>query len=133
MRVRRLVLVVLGLLASTFAIQAQRAPAWVVLGERSVTDRLDHDRIEVGAARGTFRAVRLDVSGHAVDFQKVVIHFHNGGDQNVGLKHTIAAGGSSRVIDVEGANRTITSIEFWYDAKTMGRGGRALVKAMGRR
>lgn len=133
MRVRRLVVVVLGLLACTIVVQAQRANAWVLLGERSVTDRLDRDRIEVGAARGTFRSVRLDVSGHAVDFQKVVIHFHNGGDQNVGLKNTIPAGASSRVIDIEGANRTITSIEFWYDAKTMGRGGRALVKAMGRR
>ena len=70
---------------------------------------------------------------HAVDFHRVVLHFGNGDDQKVELRATIPAGGSSRVIDVEGADRVIKSIEFWYDANTIGRGGKAVVRTMGRR
>ena len=122
-----------GLVASGGAIlDAQRDNRrWESLGERTVTDRGDHDTI-VARAEGTFDAVRFAVRNHAVDFHRVVIHFANGDDQNVELRATIPAGGESRVIDVQGANRVIKSIEFWYDAKTLGRGGRALVRAMGR-
>lgn len=128
------VVCVLALAAGAVSVgYAQRGnPQWAVLGERGVTDGADHDVIPVTAARGTFDAIRLAVRNHAVDFQRVVIHFANGDDQNVELRATIPAGGQSRVIDVDGANRVITSIEFWYDAKTRGRGGRALVRALGR-
>jgi hypothetical protein len=121
--------------AGVVALQAQRGrgDAWVQLGERNVTDKADHDRITVAASRGTFTAVKFEVMRHAVDFHKVVIHFGNGDDQNVELRNTIPAGGSSRVIDIDGANRVIRSIEFWYDASTMGRGRTATVRALGRR
>jgi hypothetical protein len=129
---------ILGVLAvvilSAVGIHAQRGrgPQWVLLGEREVSDKLDHDTIVVTGERGTFNAIRLDVSIHAVDFHKVVIHFRNGDDQNVELRDTIKAGGSSRAVDIDGANRIIRSIDFWYDANTIGRGGRAIVRTMGR-
>lgn len=134
MQIRRLAIFAVAFLALTITSHAQgRAGNWVQLGQRVVTDRADHDTIAVGADRGTFRSVRFEVAGHAVDFQRVVIHFRNGGDQNVALRNTIPAGGQSREIDIDGANRVITSIDFWYDAKTFGRGGKATVKAMGRK
>lgn len=67
-----------------------------------------------------------------MDFRRVTIHFANGDDQTVELRATIPAGGESRVIDIDGANRVIREVEFWYDAKTLGRGGRALVRVLGR-
>jgi hypothetical protein len=109
-----------------------RGNDWVRLGERIVSDKNDHDTITVTAARGTFTAVKFEVVRHAVDFHKVVIHFGSGDDQNLELRNTIPAGGSSRVIDIDGANRVIKSIDFWYDAKTIGRGGTATVRAMGK-
>jgi hypothetical protein len=130
---KRLVVAVFAMMAAVAAVQAQGGRGrWVQLGERVVTDRQDHDTIGVGQDRGTFRAVRFDVSGHAVDFQRVVIHFKNGDDQKLELRHTIPAGQSSREIDIPGTDRVIKSIDFWYDAKTMGRGGKATVRAMGR-
>ncbi len=77
--------------------------------------------------------MRFEVRGRAVDFHRVVIHFANGGDQTVEMRDTIRAGGESRVIDVDGRDRVIQSIEFWYDANTVGRGGRATVRVLGRR
>jgi hypothetical protein len=106
---------------------------WVAIGERTVSDKADHDAIEVGADRGSFTAIRFDVLRHAVDFHRVVIRFRNGDDQKIELRHSIPAGGSSRVIDIDGTNRVIRSIEFWYDAKTLRRGVTATVRVMGRR
>ncbi len=130
--VRRVVLAIVAVFLVGAVAQAQRGPRWELLGQRVVTDRADHDTIVVTAAKGTFTAVRFDVSGHAVDFHRVVIHFRNGDDQKVELRDTIRSGGSSRVIDIDGRDRVIRSIDFWYDAKTFGRGGKATVRAMGR-
>jgi len=112
--------------------QTGRGPNWVLLGERVVTDKSDHDTIRVGRDRGSFTAVKFDVRRHGVDFHRVVVHFANGEDQRVELRHSIPAGGETRVIDIDGANRIITSIDFWYDAKTLGRGRSATVRSLGR-
>ena len=116
MTIRRLALVALALTICTLTLDAQgrRGPNWVLLGQRAVTDRADHDTIMVTAAKGTFRAVKFEVLGHAVDCHRVVIHFGNGGDQKVELRNTIPAGGSSRDIDIDGTNRVIRSIDFWW-------------------
>ena len=129
-----LILILLATTTSVDTLAAQRrgGPRWELLGSRTVTDRGDHDTIVVTVAKGTFRAIKFEVRGHAVDFQRVVVHFRNGDDQRVELRHTIPAGGSSREIDIDGTDRVIRSIDFWYDAKTLGRGGKAVVRALGR-
>ena len=67
-----------------------------------------------------------------MDFERVVVHFANGDDQKIELRATIPAGGESRVIDLEGKERVIRSIDMWYDARTRGRGGSATVRVLGR-
>ena len=132
---RRVVVTVAAIAAvmvSTIVLGAQRKDPWVLLGERNVTDRADHDTIAVTGNRGSFTAVRLDVLRHAVDFHRVVIHFASGAAQKLELRNSIPAGGSSRVIDIDGANRVIKSIDFWYDAKTLRKGVSATVRALGR-
>jgi hypothetical protein len=52
--------------------------------------------------------------------------------QTIESRSTIPAGGESRAIDLEGTDRVIRSVEFWYDAKTV-RGRRAVVRLFGRR
>lgn len=103
---------------------------WVLLGERIVTDRLDHDAIVVTGARGDFRAIKLSVYRAAVDFHRMVVHYRNGGKQEIELRSTIPAGDESRVIDLNGAERIINRVEFWYDARTI-RGRRAVIRLFG--
>ena len=129
---RRFLLAVLAVFMAAMGAEAQRGARWTLLGTRIVTDRADHDTIVVTSARGTFDAVRFQVRGRAVDFHRVVVHFANGGDQNLELRDSIRAGGESRVIDIDGRDRVIRSIEFWYDANTFGRNGRATVRVHGR-
>lgn len=105
---------------------------WVMLGERTVTDRVDHDLIVVTAARGDFTRIKLTVRRAAVDFHRVVVHFRNGENQEIEMRNTIPAGGETRAIDLRGGERVIRSVEFWYDARTIG-GRRAVVRLFGRR
>lgn len=103
---------------------------WELLGTRTVSDRLDHDNIPVTAAKGTFKKVQVRVSRHAVQFRSMKIHFANGEHQEVELREVIRAGGESRVIDVEGYDRVIRSIELVYDAQAL-RGRRGVVRVFG--
>lgn len=103
---------------------------WELLGERAVTDRADHDAISVTRSEGTFRQIKFTVHRHAVDFRRVVVHFGNGADQTVSMRGTIRAGGETRAIDLEGSNRVIRSVEFWYDANSRGR--QAVVRLYGK-
>lgn len=96
----------------------RRHVGWELLGQRSVSDGVDHDTI-VTAGQGTFRSLKIRVKGHAVQFRDMKIHFSNGDVQDVELRHVIPAGGESRVIDVEGRDRSLRSVEFWYDAQTI--------------
>jgi hypothetical protein len=118
--------VTLGLVA---AAGAGPVRGWELLGTRTVTDRADHDSIAAGR-QGTFRSIRITVQRRAVQFRDVKIHFANGDVQDVELRNVIPAGGTSRVIDVEGHDRVIRSVEFWYDAQS--RGKRAVVRVYGK-
>ena len=131
MRKRALVLCLLAC-AVVAASAAIAADTWVLLGERTVTDRLDHDTIVVTAERGEFSAVKVMVKKHAIDFHRFVVHYGNGEDQDVEVRHTIPAGGSSRTVDLAGGRRVIKSIDFWYDARTLG-GKKAVVRVLGLR
>ena len=108
---------------------AKRRDRWEVLGTRTVTDRVDLDTIAAGR-QGTFRALKIRVEGRAVQFRDVKIHFANGDTQDVALRNVIPAGGESRVIDIEGRDRVVRSIDFWYDAQSIA-GRRAVVKVYG--
>ena len=128
---RRIVLLsTLAMLVATALVAQGR---WEVLGKRNVRYRLDHDTIVVGRKEGTFNAIKIDVGRRGVNFERVVIHFANGGDQQVAMRSSIPARGETRVIDIEGRNRVIRSIDFWYDAKSLGRGGSSTVRVLGRR
>ncbi len=127
-------LAVLGIVAF-MAAAPTRATAradWDLLGSRQVSDRADHDVIKVTSARGDFRRIKFTVQRASIDFHRVVVHFGNGDDQRIELRNTIPAGGETRAIDLDGKDRVIRSIEFWYDANTI-RGRRAQVRVLGER
>ena len=127
---RRLsVLVMFALIGCASAPRGRAMTDWDLLGSRQVSDRLDHDVIPA-AGRGEFRRIKITVQRAAVDFRRVVIHFGNGRDQTVEMRGTIPAGGETRAIDLDGADRVIRSVEFWYDANTI-RGRQAQVRLLG--
>src|ERR1700730_18257825 len=69
---------VLFLLVFRASLYAQSEGRWDVLGDAHVDGGQDHDNIQVGRHDGKFRAIQLRVSGGAVYFERVVVHFGNG-------------------------------------------------------
>ncbi|HLF57310.1 MAG TPA: hypothetical protein VI942_10740 [Thermoanaerobaculia bacterium] len=132
MSARRRVSFAVALLVLATAGAAHAARKWQFLGERLVTDRLDHDVIAVTAYEGNFTALQVRVKGRAVQFRSMTVHFGNGTRQEVELREVVAPGGASRVIDLEGGDRVIQRVEFVYDAQAI-RGRQALVRLFGRR
>ncbi|HZS09450.1 MAG TPA: hypothetical protein VFD58_31765 [Blastocatellia bacterium] len=93
---------------------AQRAGRWIYLGEANVDGRADHDRISVGRDEGRFRRIQIRVERAPIEFQRVVVHYENGGDEELEIRDRIPAGGETRAIDLRGGDRVIRSVEFWY-------------------
>lgn len=88
-------------------------PRWERLGQVTVDGRNDHDRIVVNNGEG-YRALQLGVKGGGIEFQRVLVHFENGGDTDLPVRERIEEGGKTRVMDLPGERRRIRSIEFWY-------------------
>jgi hypothetical protein len=87
---------------------------WIYLGESNVDGSSDHDRIKVGRSDGRFRSLQIRVERAPIEFDRVVVHYVNGADDEVPIRSRIPAGGSTRPIDLRGGDRAIESVEIWY-------------------
>lgn len=93
---------------------------WIELGSANVDGGRDHDVIRVNTP-GEFRALQMGIKGGTIEFQRVVVHFENGEDQELQVRDRIRAGGKTRVIDLPGNRRRLQSVEFWYGKPNWGR------------
>ena len=89
------------------------------LGKKKVTYKLDRDVLHVGANDGVFKKLKIKVTGGSLNMHKMVVEYGNGTKDVIPLKHTFIRGGNSRIIDLEGGNRIIKDITFWYDTKNV--------------
>lgn len=129
-RIHYLVAVLLFTLLSV-DLYAQR-DNWVRLGSRKVNYTLDRDEIPVTYRDGAFESIRIVVTGGSMNMHKCIVHFENGGVQEIDLRHTFTRASSSRVIDLRGNKRFIEKVVFWYDTKNFSR-GRATVTVFGKK
>jgi hypothetical protein len=106
-------LVLLAMFALTATVRAQRGE-WVRLGDAHVDGALDHDSIHVGRSDGRFRAIQLRVSGGMIEFDRVIVRFGNGSQEELPIRARIPSGGRTRPIDLPGDRRVIESVELWY-------------------
>lgn len=90
---------------------------WERIGVRKVSYGVEKDVIVVTSKKGRFTKLQLKVKDAPVNFRDMKVFFGNGNVQDVSLRNTIPAGGESRVIDLDGGERTIVKIEFIYDTK----------------
>jgi hypothetical protein len=105
------------LFAGLLMLNFTSADRWVQIGARKVDYGLDRDVIPVTYRQGYFEAIKIVVRGGALNMHKCVVHFENGGSQEVELRHNFTKGSDSRVVDLKGNKRFIEKIEFWYDTK----------------
>jgi hypothetical protein len=102
---------ILLILMFSASLYAQRVD---YLGDAHVDGGQDHDSIHVGRHDGRFRAIQLRVSGGAIYFERVIVHFENGTQEELVIRDRIPSGGMTRAIDLPGDRRVIQSVEMWY-------------------
>jgi hypothetical protein len=100
-------------LASCTSVYAQRG-RWTYLGDSHVDGSMDHDSIKVGRSDGSFRAIQLRISGGAINFERVIVRYGNGTQQEIPIRARIPDGGKTRAIDLPGDRRMIQSVDLWY-------------------
>ena len=114
---KNLFLLIVTFLLTATSIQTVNAQGWTHLGSAKVHGHADHDEIMVTALQGDFSAIKLFVENEGIHFERVVVHFGNGGKEEVALRDFIPAGGESRVIDLPGRDRVIRKVTFYYKSK----------------
>jgi hypothetical protein len=89
---------------------------WEELGCQSVGFLGDRDVIRVGRREGRFRAIKLNVSGNAVNILDLTVVYTNGEPDHIPVRSEIREGGETRPLDLRGFDRSIDRIELIYRA-----------------
>lgn len=104
-----------GLLALAFATSLfAHGQFWNFLGYTHVDRSHDHGRIQITRRDRLFRTIQLRVSGEAIFFDRLVIHFTNGTSQEFVVSGRILPEGRNYVIDLPGERRLLESVELCY-------------------
>jgi hypothetical protein len=118
-------------LATAFAPLKKDSGQWFFLADKTVGFGVDHDVIHFGNWRDDVRQIKLKVTDGPLKMYSMKIHFDNGGTQEVALRLRFNQGSESRVIDLDGGLRHLSSIEFTYETKGFMK-GRSRVAVWGR-
>lgn len=100
-------------LSGTISLYA-RGQIWDFLGDTQIDGARDHDRIQVTRRDGVFHDIQLRVTGDAIFFDRVVIHFRDGTSEQLAVRDRIWPGGTNHTIGLSGASRAVESVEIWY-------------------
>jgi hypothetical protein len=111
-------LLVFGVACAASA-QLHRPGGWIRLGDSHVDGHNDHDKIKPNN-HGPFVALRLHVTGSAVKFDHIIVHFNNGQNEQIRAEFVVANNSSSPDILIPGARRNIDSVEMWYERGNWG-------------
>jgi hypothetical protein len=115
-----------GLLALAFATCLfARGEFWDFLGYTQVDSSQDHGRIQITRRDVHFRTIQLRVSGEAIFFDRLVVHFGDGTSQECAVSGRLL-GGSNYVIELLG-ERSLESVELWYYKQPWGHNPRVSV------
>ena len=111
---------VLGALLALAALSpVAHAKHWVLLGTAHVDKSEDHKTIHVGSEAGRFHSIQLRVTGGAVEFQRVIVHFGDSSHEELAVAEPVASGGKTRELDLPGERRTIDSVELRYSKENL--------------
>jgi hypothetical protein len=114
-----------------FTVESSSQAGTTVLGEATVDFRTDHDVIAVGRYEGFFRSLSFQVEKNDVELFNLVVVYGNGEREKIGTRLVFKEGSRSRIVDLHGGKRRITSIEFTYRTVGERHDGRARVVVYG--
>jgi hypothetical protein len=116
----RLPRLIAGLVALAFATcLSARGQFWDFLGYTQIDAHQDHAQIQITRRDVPFRTIQLRVSGEAIFFDRLVVHFDDGTSQELIVGERISPGGRNYVIDLLG-ERSLETVELWYYREAWG-------------
>lgn len=99
--------------ASVISLPAQ-GQVWDFLGVTQIDGNRDHDKIQVTRRNSVFHAIQLRVTGDAIFFDRVVVHFGDGTSETLAVQGRIWPEGRNHIIGFSGERRVVESVEVWY-------------------
>ena len=121
-------LVFLFVLCASESLWAQE---WEKLGSRQVDFGADKDVISVTGNEGTFKAIKVTVTGGDLLMFNVRVTFGDGSSFSPQTRMEFRLGSQTRTIDLPGNARVIRKVEFWYRSRI--KRGKATVTLHGKR
>jgi len=103
-------LLALALATSLFA----HGQFWDFLGCTQVSEAQDHGGIQIARSDCFFRTILLRVTGEAIFFDRLVVHFDNGSTQVIAIGDRISPTSGNRIIQLPGERQALKSVELWY-------------------
>jgi hypothetical protein len=91
-----------------------RGQSWDFLGSAEIDGNQNHGTIQIARRDRLFQTIQLRVSGEAIFFDRVVVHFVNGTSQELVVSGRIPSEGRNYVVNLPGERRVLESVELWY-------------------
>ena len=91
-----------------------QAQVWDFLGDTQINGTRDHEKIKVARRNAVFHTIQLRVSGDAIFFDRLVVHFGDGTSEEMAFQGRIWPGGKNHTFGLSGERRAIESLELWY-------------------
>ncbi len=117
---RKILLVILLIAASLMHMQAQTAAViandkdgWHKIAETIVNfDREKDEILILGADR--FASIRFKVTDAPVQLIRIEVYYESGDHQNIDVNASISQDAESKVIDLNGGERSLKKVVFYY-------------------
>lgn len=103
-------LLTLAAATSAFA----RGQFWDFLGSTHVEGGQDHGVIQITRRNGLFHTIQLRVSGDAIFFDRLIVHFGDGASEEFVVSDRISPEGKNYVIDLHGEGHILENVELRY-------------------
>lgn len=102
---------------------------WVLLSTKTVDLRAGNDTIDVSAARGNFRAIRIRNTGDDISISKARVVYGDNSSHVEDRTINLLSGERSRPIDPRGGGKFVDAVAITYGA--VSRGGNATIQVWG--
>lgn len=104
---------------------------WQKLGKKTVVFGNSEETASIAAKGEAVSQIAFKISGDWVRLNQVTLNFADGSTQTINDVEKVKPGLTSAGIAIDGGPKTITSIDFSFQAASSSRQGRATVIALG--
>lgn len=113
----RLIVAAAALTAALSATAAQAQDNWVLMGSKDISLSKSAESIDLGAAKGNFKAIRLTAKRRNIEIENVEVVYSNGPAHNERRPINLLEGERTRPIDQQSESRFVDRVNLTYKAK----------------